>query len=69
MDTEIRTTLDRQLFDLSVKPPDEVVPETIKQIAAADERAIAYQRADAQPVPHHYELLLGEAASPATVPK
>jgi lysophospholipase L1-like esterase len=56
-DTQIRTTIDTQLFDLTVKPEDQITPDTIKQLAAAEEKAIARQRADAQPVPHHYELL------------
>jgi len=61
-DTEIRTTIDSQLFDLAVKPEDQVTPDTVKQLAEAEEKAIARQRADAQPVPHRYEL------SPAETP-
>jgi lysophospholipase L1-like esterase len=67
-DTEIRTTIDTQLFDLIVKPEDQITPDTVKQLAAAEEKAIARQRADAQPVPHHYELspteMLGAASNP-----
>ena len=68
-DTAIRTTIDTQLFDLIVKPEDQVAPDTVKQLAEAEEKAIARQRADAQPVSHHYELwpaeTSGAAASPA----
>ena len=60
-DTEIRTTLDARLFDLIASPPDQTLPETIAQVAAAEEKAIARQRADVQPVPHLYELVLVEA--------
>jgi lysophospholipase L1-like esterase len=67
-DTEIRTTIDAQLFDLTVKPEDQVTPDAIKQLAAAEEKAIARQRADAQPVPHHYELLPNETPSAAASP-
>jgi lysophospholipase L1-like esterase len=62
-DTQIRTTLDTQLFDLIAKPEDQISPDTIKQLAEAEEKAIVRQRADAQPVPHHYELLPIEAPS------
>jgi lysophospholipase L1-like esterase len=66
-DTKIRSTLDTQVFELNVKPVDQVTPDTIKQLTAAEEKALARQRADAQPVPHHYELL--PAAAPnATKP-
>jgi hypothetical protein len=58
-DTEIRTTIDTQLFDLIVKPEDQITPETVKQLAEAEEKAIGRQRADARPVAHHYELLPG----------
>src|SRR6202041_1947419 len=68
-DTEIRTTIDTQLFDLMVKPEDQVAPDTVKQLGEAEEKAIARQRADARPVSHHYELwpaeTSGAAASPA----
>jgi lysophospholipase L1-like esterase len=60
-DTEIRTTIDTQLFDLIVKPEDQIRPDTVKQLAEAEEKAIARQRADARPVPHRYELLVSEA--------
>jgi len=63
-DTEIRTTIDRQLFDLIAKPEDQTSPDTIKQLVAAEEKAIARQHADAQPVPHHYELLGPPNATP-----
>jgi lysophospholipase L1-like esterase len=56
-DTEIRSTIDRQIFDLNAKPEDQTSPDTIKQLVTAEEKAIARQRADAQPIPHHYELL------------
>jgi hypothetical protein len=55
-DTKIKSTLDAQVFELNVKPVDQVTPDTIKQLMAAEEKALARQRADAQPVPHHYEL-------------
>lgn len=55
-DSEIRTTIDTQRFDLIVKPEDQVMPDTVKQLTDAEEKAIARQRVDAQPVPHHYEL-------------
>jgi lysophospholipase L1-like esterase len=67
-DTEIRTTIDRQLFDLVVKPEDQVMPETVKELATAEEKAIARQRADAQPVPHHYELSPTETPGAALNP-
>jgi lysophospholipase L1-like esterase len=60
-DTEIRTTIDTQLFDLIVKPEDQIRPDTVKQLAEAEEKSIARQRADARPVPHRYELLVSEA--------
>jgi hypothetical protein len=63
MDTQIKGTLDLQIFDLNVKPQDQVTPETIKELSAASDRALARQRADSQPVPHHYELLPSEAAT------
>jgi lysophospholipase L1-like esterase len=63
MDTQIRGTLDMQIFDLTVKPQDQVTPETIKELSAASDRALARQRADSQPVPHHYELLPSETAT------
>jgi len=63
MDTQIKGTLDLQIFDLNVKPQDQVTPETIKELSAASDRALARQRADAQPVPHHYELLPSETAA------
>ncbi|HEY0702323.1 MAG TPA: SGNH/GDSL hydrolase family protein [Candidatus Acidoferrales bacterium] len=59
-DTQVKTTLDTQLFELGVKPKDEVLPETVKQFEAAKERAVARQRQDAQPVAHRYELMLSE---------
>jgi hypothetical protein len=62
MDTLIRGTLEMQIFDLTVKPADQVAPETIKELAAASDGALARQRADAQPVPHHYELVPGETS-------
>ena len=62
MDTLIRGTLEMQIFDLAVKPADQVTPETIKELAAASDRALARQRADAQPVPHHYELVPSETS-------
>lgn len=67
-DTEIRTTIDRQLFDLVVKPEDQVTPETVKQLAETEEKAIARQRADAHPVAHHYELLPTETPGAALNP-
>jgi hypothetical protein len=57
MDTQIKSTLDAQIFGLIVKPEDQITPETVKQLAAAEDRALARQRADSQPVPRHYELL------------
>jgi len=57
-DTKIKSTLDTQVFELIVKPADQVTPDTIKQLMAAEEKALARQRADAQPVLHHYELSL-----------
>lgn len=63
-DTMIKTTLDTQLFEMGAKPPDEVLPATIKQLQAAKERAVARQREDAKPVSHHYELIPTEAAAP-----
>jgi hypothetical protein len=57
MDTQIKSTLDAQIFGLIVKPEDQITPETVKELAAAEDRALARQRADAQPVPHRYELL------------
>jgi lysophospholipase L1-like esterase len=68
MDTQVKNTLETQLFDLA-DSTDQVLPETIKQLAAAEDKAIAYQRADAQPVAHHYELLPSEATLPAAAPK
>jgi lysophospholipase L1-like esterase len=62
-DTMTKTTLDTQLFELGAKPPDEVLPATIKQLQAAKERAVARQREDAQPVPHRYELIATQAAA------
>ena len=64
-DTEIRTTIDTQLFDLNVKPEDQVALDTVKELAAAEEKAIARQRTDAQPVAHHYELLPTETPGAA----
>jgi lysophospholipase L1-like esterase len=60
-DTAIKTTLDTQLFELGAKPPDEVLPATIKQLQAAKEHAVTRQSEDAQPVPHRYELIPTEA--------
>ncbi len=68
MDTQVKNTLETQLFDLGVSN-DPVLPETIKQLAAAKEKAVARQRADAQPVAHLYELLLSESTPPKTPPK
>lgn len=68
-DTEIRTTLNTQLFDLMAKPPDQTSPGTIAQIAAAEEKAIARQRADVQPVPHLYELVPVEATANPAAPR
>jgi len=62
IDTQIKGTLDMQMYDLTVKPADQVTPETIKELAAASDRALARQRADSQPVPHHYELTPSETA-------
>ena len=67
-DTEIRTTIDRQLFDLAVKPQDQVTPEAVKQLAEAEEKAIARQRADARPVAHQYELSPKETPGAASNP-
>ena len=66
VDTAIRTTIDRQLFDLIAEPQDQVSPETIRQLAIAEEKAIARQHADAQSVPHSYELV--PTATPAAAP-
>ncbi len=68
MDTQVKNTLETQLFDLG-DSNDPVLPETIKQLAAAEEKAVAHQRADAQPVAHHYELLPIATAAPKTTPK
>jgi lysophospholipase L1-like esterase len=68
MDTQIKTTLDTQVFDLNAKPEDQTSPDTIKQLATAEEKAIARQREDAQPVPHRYELTLSET-QPAPKPQ
>ena len=56
-DTQIKTTIDTQLFVLMAGPQDEVLPDTLKQLSAAEEKAIARQHADSQPLPHHYELV------------
>jgi lysophospholipase L1-like esterase len=66
-DTKIKSTLDTQAFELIVKPVDQVTPDTIKQLMAAEEKAHARQRADAQPVPHHYEIV--KVAAPAAASK
>jgi lysophospholipase L1-like esterase len=63
-DTQLKNAIDAQLFDLIVRPRDQVLPETIAALTAAKEKAVARQRADAQPVPHHYELTT-EGAAPA----
>jgi lysophospholipase L1-like esterase len=63
IETQIKNALDTQLFELIVKPEDQVTSETLKELAAAEEKAIARQRADSQPVPHHYELLPAETPS------
>jgi lysophospholipase L1-like esterase len=65
-DTEIRATIDRQVFELAAQPEDQVSPETLKQLAAAEEKAIDRQRADARPVPHSYELV--PTATPGAAP-
>jgi lysophospholipase L1-like esterase len=62
-DTMVKTTLDTQLFELGAKPQDEVLPATMKQLEAAQQRAVARQREDAQPVPHRYEIMPSETVA------
>jgi lysophospholipase L1-like esterase len=69
LDTQAKIALDTQIFNLAVKPPDQVLPDTVKQLIAADDVAIARQRADAQPVVHHYELIPSGMAARAKTAK
>jgi lysophospholipase L1-like esterase len=66
-DTKIKSTLDTQVFELVVKPLDQVTPDTIRQLMAAGEKALARQHTDAQPVPHRYEIL--KVATPTAANK
>jgi len=57
VDTQDKSSLDTQLFALSVKPEDQHNPEAAKDLREAEDHALARQLADAQPVAHHYEII------------
>ena len=57
LDTEEKNEIESIRFNLAYDLRDAKLEETLKKLATAIETAVARQRKDAQPVPHHYTLL------------
>ncbi len=55
-DTDLKNGTDRAWFEMNAKSPDEIVPETLKALADASDKASAQARKDAIPAAHRYEL-------------
>jgi lysophospholipase L1-like esterase len=68
-DTDLKNGTDRPWFEMNAKSPDEIVPETLKALADASDKAAAQARKDALPVPHRYEIAAVEAPVTAPIPK
>lgn len=64
-DVDLKNGTDRPWFEMNAKPPDEIVPETLKALSDASDKASAQARKDAVPAAHRYEL---SAVAPTIAP-
>jgi lysophospholipase L1-like esterase len=56
-DTDLLNQYDYAWFTMNAEPPDELVPETLKALSDARDKAVDRQHRDAMPLPHHFQLI------------
>lgn len=56
-DTDLLNQYDYMWFGMNSQAPDEVYPDTMKAMDEAKLKAVDRQHRDAQPLPHHFQLI------------
>jgi lysophospholipase L1-like esterase len=56
-DTDLLNQYDSMWFAMNAQSPDQVFPDTMKALDEAKSKAVDRQHRDAQPLPHHFQLI------------
>ncbi len=62
-DTDLLNQYDSAWFTMNALPPDQIIPETLKALEDATDKAVDRQHRDAMPLPHHFQLI--ETSTPS----